>query len=93
MQTFERYGGAEGIRTLYPHVANVVLYQLSYRPMMSAKAMAAWKTAELYGMALSASMAVRVRAFCLLPRAAFRILPNRGGGGRRLADERTTWEP
>ena len=26
-------GGAEEIRTLDPHVANVVLYQLSYRPM------------------------------------------------------------
>jgi hypothetical protein len=25
-------GGAEEIRTLDPHVANVVLYQLSYRP-------------------------------------------------------------
>ena len=25
-------GGAEGIRTLDPHVANVVLSQLSYRP-------------------------------------------------------------
>ena len=26
-------GGAEEIRTLDPHVANVVLYQLSYRPL------------------------------------------------------------
>ena len=26
-------GGAEEIRTLDPHVANVVLYQLSYRPI------------------------------------------------------------
>ena len=26
-------GGAEGIRTLGPHVANVMLYQLSYRPI------------------------------------------------------------
>ncbi len=26
-------GGAEEARTLDPHVANVVLYQLSYRPM------------------------------------------------------------
>ena len=26
-------GGAEGVRTLDPHVANVVLSQLSYRPM------------------------------------------------------------
>ena len=26
-------GGAEGIRTLDPHVANVVLSQLSYRPL------------------------------------------------------------
>src|SRR5690606_34285470 len=28
-----RNGGAEGIRTLDPHVANVVLSQLSYRPI------------------------------------------------------------
>ena len=27
-----RHGGAEGIRTLDPYVANVMLYQLSYRP-------------------------------------------------------------
>lgn len=26
-------GGAEEARTLDPHVANVVLYQLSYRPV------------------------------------------------------------
>ena len=28
-----RYGGAKGIRTPDPHVANVMLYQLSYRPV------------------------------------------------------------
>lgn len=28
----EKIGGAEGIRTLDPHDANVVLSQLSYRP-------------------------------------------------------------
>ena len=27
-------GGAEEIRTPDPHVANVVLYQLSYRPFL-----------------------------------------------------------
>ena len=27
-------GGAEGVRTLDPHVANVVLSQLSYRPIL-----------------------------------------------------------
>ena len=31
-QPREKYGGAEGIRTLDPHVANVVLSQLSYSP-------------------------------------------------------------
>ena len=30
--TCEKSGGAEETRTLDPHVANVVLYQLSYRP-------------------------------------------------------------
>ena len=29
----ERNGGAEGIRTLDPYVANVMLYQLSYCPV------------------------------------------------------------
>ena len=28
----EQIGGAEEDRTPYPHVANVVLYQMSYRP-------------------------------------------------------------
>ena len=32
MQSRGKSGGAEGTRTLYPHVANVVLYQMSYRP-------------------------------------------------------------
>ena len=30
---FARFGGEEEIRTLDPHVANVMLYQLSYFPI------------------------------------------------------------
>ena len=32
MGTSLKDGGAKGIRTPDPHVANVMLYQLSYRP-------------------------------------------------------------
>ena len=32
-QRSSRIGGEEGIRTLDPHVANVMLYQLSYFPI------------------------------------------------------------
>ena len=32
LQENQAFGGAEGIRTLDPYVANVMLYQLSYCP-------------------------------------------------------------